>query len=413
MTKPTSDGNGVAGDKTKVIIVGAGFGGLTAAVECHRRGLDVEIYEAFPELKVLGDIISFGPNAGRIFARWQQVDTDESIAIKLKRECIDLSTYGFRIHKYDTGEVVAQQPASVPSKDAPTLNGHRGELHEIVFNYVKDQLGVPIHLGQRVAEYFETDNGAGIILENGEKVHGDCVIGADGVRSKARELVLGYEDKPKSSGYAIWRAWFPSEKLAEDPRTAEFCDQWGYLQWLDRARCTLPIFHAQGRQSWSFPGKIEDVLEMLADWDPMCSAIVEKTPSVVDWKLVYREPLPHWVSSGGRIALIGDAAHPFLPTSVQGASQAMEDGVTIAACIEKAGISRIPEALQAFQDIRYERVCAVQKTGESTRERWHKADWKKAKQDPDTIKLPREDWILQHDAERHASEVLHELFGKA
>jgi 2-polyprenyl-6-methoxyphenol hydroxylase-like FAD-dependent oxidoreductase len=170
MTVSAGDGNSVPGDKTKVIIVGAGFGGLTAAVECHRRGLHVEIYEAFPELKVLGDIISFGPNAGRIFARWQQTDSDESIAIKLKRECIDLSTYGFRIHKYDTGEVVAQQPASVPSKDAPTLNGHRGELHEIVFNYVKDQLDVPIHLGQRVAEYFETDDGAGIILENGEKV---------------------------------------------------------------------------------------------------------------------------------------------------------------------------------------------------------------------------------------------------
>lgn len=105
-------------------------------------------------------------------------------------------------------------------------------------------------------------------------------------------------------------------------------------------------------ESWSFPGRIDDVLQMLADWDPMCSAIVEKTPSVVDWKLVYREPLPRWVSSGGRIALIGDAAHPFLPTSVQGASQAMEDGVTIALCVQKAGKSRIPEALRTFQDIR-------------------------------------------------------------
>lgn len=161
---------------------------------------------------------------------------------------------------------------------------------------------------------------------------------------------------------------FPSEKLAEDPRTAEFCingdtfngwigpDAHFLFSTLKGGKCCSWVLTHKDtydiEESWSFPGKIEDVLEMLADWDPMCSAIVEKTPSVVDWKLVYREPLPHWVSSGGRIALIGDAAHPFLPTSVQGASQAMEDGVTIAACVEKAGKSRIPQALQAFQDIR-------------------------------------------------------------
>ncbi|KAK6221456.1 hypothetical protein LQW54_001558 [Pestalotiopsis sp. IQ-011] len=422
MAKPAGLENDVDENKTKVVIVGAGFGGLTAAIECHRRGLDVEIYEAFPELKVLGDIISFGPNAGRIFHRW----SDGEIAVRLKKECIDLSSYGFRIHKFDTGEVVAQQPASQSQKDAPVLNGHRGELHEIVFNYAKDQLGIPIHLGQKVVEYFETEDDAGIILGNGDKVICDCVIGADGVRSKARELVLGYEDKPKSSGYAIWRAWFPSDKLAEDPRTSEFCvngdtfngwigpDAHFLFSTLKGGKCCSWVLTHKDtydiEESWSFPGRIDDVLQMLADWDPMCSAIVEKTPAVVDWKLVYREPLPRWVSSGGRIALIGDAAHPFLPTSVQGASQAMEDGVTIALCVEKAEKGQIPEALRTFQEIRYERVKAVQKTGESTRERWHKADWTKAKQDPDSIKLPREDWILQFDAERHASEALEEIF---
>lgn len=94
----------------------------------------------------------------------------------------------------------------------------------MVFNYARDELKIPIHLGQRVTEYFEDDDQAGIVLEYGEKVNefacrpfnykkltlkvfGDLVIGADGVRSKARELVLGYVDKPKSSGYAVFRAW--------------------------------------------------------------------------------------------------------------------------------------------------------------------------------------------------------------
>jgi 2-polyprenyl-6-methoxyphenol hydroxylase-like FAD-dependent oxidoreductase len=150
----------------KVIIAGAGFGGLTAAIECHRQGHDVEIYESFPELKVLGDIISFGGNAGRIFHRW----SDGEVVARLRPLCIDLQDYGFRIHKWDTGDVVYHQKRPPPNPQAPILNGHRGELHEVIFNYARDELGIPIHLGQRVLEYFEGDTGAGIILKSGEKV---------------------------------------------------------------------------------------------------------------------------------------------------------------------------------------------------------------------------------------------------
>lgn len=150
----------------KVIVVGAGFGGLTAAIECHRQGHDVEIYESFPELKVLGDIISFGSNAGRIFHRWG----DGEVVSRLRPLCIDIQEYGFRIHKWDTGEVVYHQKRPPPSPDAPVLNGHRGELHEVIFKYARDDLGIPIHLGQRVSEYFEDETSAGIVLKDGQKV---------------------------------------------------------------------------------------------------------------------------------------------------------------------------------------------------------------------------------------------------
>ena len=188
----------------KVLIVGAGFGGLTAAIECHRQGHTVSIYEAFPSLKTLGDIISFGMNAGRIFTRW---GPDRALAAQLRALSIDLSAYGFRIHKFDTGEVVYHQTRPAQDEDAPVINGHRGELHQVVFEYARGELGIPIHLGEMVEEYFEEEGGAGIVLASGERVWGDLVIGADGVRSKARELVLGYVDRPKSSGYAVWRAW--------------------------------------------------------------------------------------------------------------------------------------------------------------------------------------------------------------
>lgn len=82
-----------------------------------------------------------------------------------------------------------------------------------MFNYVKDELQIPIRLGYRIQKYFETETEAGIELDTGEKVTADVVIGADGVRSRARELVLGYVDKPKSSEYAVFRAWFENKDM--------------------------------------------------------------------------------------------------------------------------------------------------------------------------------------------------------
>ncbi len=163
-------------------------------------------------------------------------------------------------------------------------------------------------------------------------------------------------------------------------------------------------------ESWSFPGKLSEVLEAIKDWDPMCARIVSKTPEdkLVDWKLVYRDPLPTWVSPKGRILLLGDSAHPFLPTSVQGATQAIEDGVNIAVCLRRAGKEDVPLAVRVHEKIRYDRVLAVQKTGELNRENWHKADWDEIRSNPEKVKLPRQAWILHHDAEKRGEEMYDE-----
>ncbi|RYP43703.1 hypothetical protein DL768_009764 [Monosporascus sp. mg162] len=407
----------------KVIIVGAGFGGLGAAIECHRQGHDVEIYESFAELKELGDIISFGPNAGRIFYRW----SDGKIARRMRALSIDLRKYGFNIHKYDTGEIVVNQPTPEYPVDAPNFNGHRGELHSIVFHYARDELGIPIHLGHKIQTYFENEEQSGIVLERGEKVAADVVLAADGVRSKARKSVLGYEDKPKSSGYAVWRAWFSNKDMLADPETAHFCNNGDTFNgWIgpdmhflfstikNGSDCCWVLTHPDEHdidESWSFPGQLSEVLDTIKDWDPMCTRIVSKTPEdkLVDWKLVYRDPLPTWVSPKGRILLVGDSAHPFLPTSAQGATQALEDGVTIAVCLRKGGKDNIPTAVRAHEKIRYSRVRETQKTGESTRDMWHKTDWTKVKENPDLVKFPRQSWIFDFDAEKHAEEVYDEV----
>jgi 2-polyprenyl-6-methoxyphenol hydroxylase-like FAD-dependent oxidoreductase len=155
-----------------------------------------------------------------------------------------------------------------------------------------------------------------------------------------------------------------------DPRTREFCANGDTFNgWIGPdvhflfstikggKDCCWVLTHRDEHdidESWSFPGKLEDVYKVLEGWDPTCRAIVEKTPEadLVDWKLVYRDPLPTWVSKHARILLLGDAAHPFLPTSAQGATQAMEDGVTIAVCLKRAGKENVPAAVRTHQEIR-------------------------------------------------------------
>ena len=192
----------------RVIIVGAGFAGLTAAIECHRKGHTPVVLESFKELKVLGDIISFGPNSGKFFERWP------GVAEKLNP--IIINSEGLTYYHYQ-GDKLFYQSWAPERSFGRAYNGHRGEIHEIVYNYALS-LGIDIRLGQDVTDYLESETEAGVV-SNGQRVTGDVVLAADGVRSKGRKLVLGYEDKPKSSGYAIYRAWFTAEKIASNPRT--------------------------------------------------------------------------------------------------------------------------------------------------------------------------------------------------
>lgn len=164
-------------------------------------------------------------------------------------------------------------------------------------------------------------------------------------------------------------------------------------------------------EDWQFPGDKEEVKKNLVGWAPIVHDIVDATPAdrLVDYKLVFRDPLPTFISPKTRIALIGDAAHPFLPTSIQGASQSMEDGVTLAITLEKAGKDDVPLAIRGYEAIRYERVHRAQMTGVTTREQWHKADWDKIWKDPKSLHLKRDAWLLDFDAETHAYEVVDDV----
>ncbi|KAM7218857.1 hypothetical protein V8F06_005737 [Rhypophila decipiens] len=411
-------------DAIKIIIVGAGFAGLTAALELSRKGFSVLLLEKASIISQLGDIISFGQNSSRFFHNWPGIWDKLSPIIHKAEE----------VHYHDwTGKFVTTQ--SFKQEHAawgPRVNGHRGEIHKILFDFAKEQKNIEILLGKNIVDYFETEDGefAGVRTDQGEVLTADLVLAAEGVRSRGRKLVLGFEDKPLPSGYAVYRAWYPADKLLENPITKHLVENGdSHYAWIGRDVHFLSAAIHDGKQmswvcthkdegdieeSWSFPGDYRDVATLLEGWDPVVTELVKATPEdrLFDYKLVFRDPLPRFVSlpvdgrGGGRTALIGDAAHPFLPTSIQGASQAMEDGVVLAACLDVVQVDkkRVKEAVKVWEKLRYDRVHEVQKTGVQTREQWHKADWEAIWKNPESMHLKREQWILDFDAEKDAYE---------
>ncbi|KAI1748079.1 putative monooxygenase [Xylaria castorea] len=406
----------------RVLVVGAGFAGLAAAIECHRKGHSVTLLEKFPELKLLGDIISFGPNSTRIFQRWPGV-AEQMDALSQRAD-------GLVIKNWHGETLLKQMWTAEQDEFGIRFDGHRGEFHEVVYKHALD-IGVDVRLGARVEDYFENDDEAGVFLESGERLTANIVLAAEGVRSRGRKIVLGYDDKPKASGYAVYRSWFDADEVAKDPDLQFFTNDGDkHVAWLGPDVHFIAASVKGGKdfswvcthkdeqdieESWSFEAPLSDARKVLEGWDPVIQKILDKTPSpLIDWKLVYRDPLPTWISAGRRIALVGDSAHPFLPTSIQGASQALEDGATMAVCLSRAQAvaaaaaagndddDGVQEAVATFEAIRYERVRSAQKTGEQTRDIWHKADFGAAKKDPQSLRLRREAWLLNFDAETYA-----------
>ncbi|KKY27247.1 putative salicylate hydroxylase [Phaeomoniella chlamydospora] len=399
-----------------VIIVGAGFAGLTAAIECDRKGHSVILFDKVPEIKALGDIISFSTNSTKFFERWPGV-AEKLEKIAHQSDHLDLNDWN--------GNFITSQSWEKEAVWGTRINGHRGQIIQIVYQHALEQ-GIDIKLGQDVTDYFETETEAGIVA-NGKRYTADVVFAAEGVRSRGRKIVLGFEDKPNPSGYAVYRAWYSADELAKNERTKYLVENGDiHIGWVGPDVHFLAATLKGGKEanwvcthkdnedieeSWQFPARVEDALKVVEGWDPVVQDLIKLTPSdrLFDYKLVYRDPLPTFISPKARIALIGDAAHPFLPTSIQGASQAMEDGVTLAICLEKSGKRKVQEAVRAYEKIRYDRVHKAQETGVSTRDRWHKADWDYIRKNPESLHLRREEWLLNFDAEAHAYSVYDDI----
>lgn len=256
-----------------VLIVGAGFAGLTAAIECHRKGHTVLLLEKSPALAPLGDIISFGQNSSRFFDKWPGV-----------REAITPLNHKaeeFQFHDWTGRFVTTQDFREEHRRWGKRVNGHRGEIHQVLLRHAVAR-GVEVRLGCNVVEYFESEDGAGVVLESGERLTADAVLAAEGVRSRGRRLVLGFEDKPLPSGYAVFRTWFDAAELAKNDKTRHLVENGDtHTGWIGQDVHFLAAAIKDGKEmswvcthkdegsieeSWQFPGKIEEVLKVVEGW---------------------------------------------------------------------------------------------------------------------------------------------------
>lgn len=290
------------------------------------------------------------------------------------------------IRRWQDGKELAVQPLM----DMAGYIGHRGDYHDVFLEWVR-QRGIPIRMGSEVVQYEDRDPQPTITLKSGEQLSADIIVAVDGIKSLARPLVLGMRDDPVSSGYACFRAFFrPTPEQRADPRLNKYMREDCVNFWIGADMHMVQNTLRGGEEfnwilthkddgdvpeSWFQPGDMEEVRRLTETLDPEIRGIVQQTESCLDWKICYRKPLPTWVSPNShRIALLGDSCHAHLPTSAQGASQAVESAGCLAVCLDSInGPEEVRIATRAYEKLRFPRTRQSQTNGEDLRNRWHSA----------------------------------------
>ncbi|KAF2138897.1 uncharacterized protein K452DRAFT_290542 [Aplosporella prunicola CBS 121167] len=414
-----------------VLVVGTGLAGLTVALECIRKGHSVRVLERNADINTAGDMYFMGLSATRFFKHWPEMAKEY--------DQISIHNAWMETFKHDGEQMIAPKKVAerlrAEGLDPDTPPGTfqmRPLVYKMFVNQV-EQMGVKVKFHQRVVDYFEDEESgrASVVTDRGERYEADVVIAADGVGSKSQRIVGG-QVKAMSSGRAMWRAAFPLEELNKNPEVKEFFKMipgetglepivrtflgpGTYALTLTRPDTMIWIMNhdvtGTEKESWSNTVEADEVLKGMDEvpgpkkWAPIFKDLVRLTPpkTIINFELLWRNPQPSWTSPGARIIQIGDAAHSFLPASGNGATQAIEDAVTVASCLHLAGSREgVPEAVRAHARIRFTRNACAQKLGFSNAELLQDTDWSKVKIEPRRAapKMPR--WVFDHDPEAYA-----------
>ncbi|KAH8659943.1 putative monooxygenase [Xylariales sp. PMI_506] len=410
-----------------VLVVGAGVGGLMAALECRRKGHDVQVIERTPIPSTAGDFFSISSIIIRHFQfHWPDL-----------AEEVDRIRYDGLIsyHKI-TGERISgpEEPTFAdlvythPDGTRRTIKFHRHSRPKFVGMLLTQakRIGINVTFGKRVLDYFEdeTEQKGGVVLEDGTKLQADVVIAADGVGTKSHKLVSGSDIPAYPSGFSIFRTAFPIEVALDDP---ELRDRWPLTadgrsrveMWqghdlsfgVQRYNDVMGWFmthkgHNIGVESWSHNVDASKVLEITSEipgFPELANRLIQKTPKdgIIDWELMWRDPRETWVSRQGRVVQVGDSAHTFLPSSGSGATQAMEDAISLATCLQIGGRSNVRWATQIHNKLRFQRVSCFQINGFINHQRQNNTNFEVVDTNGQSFKSSIGKWA-KHDPEQYA-----------
>ena len=343
-----------------IAIIGAGIGGMTAAVTLAKKGVKVSIFEQAPELSEVGAGLTITPNAtkGLMYLGLEKQMKEVGMAHKQQG-----------VRHFETGEMIVpleRGEKMLEKYGAYQFQAHRADVHNVLIDELKLHNSNTIYTNHELIDLNEKNNSVELVFSNNETHEVDFVIGADGNRSAVRKIILG-DDDPQFAGYVAWRGLVPVELLGED----DF-DECGSSAFIAPGRVFARYLVRNGElynyvaflatdewaeEGWAIPSKVDIVMDIFSDYNQQVKNIIAATPAkdLFKWGIFAREPVSKW--STKNITLLGDAAHPLEPFMGQGASLAIEDGVVLGRIIEDSDSS--DEIVSRYESARVKRAHFV------------------------------------------------------
>ncbi|KAL5335593.1 hypothetical protein BJX70DRAFT_390532 [Aspergillus crustosus] len=353
--------------KLDVAIVGAGVGGLSTAIALKREGHTVTVYEQASALSEVGAGIQIPPNSSRILHSW-------GLKASLERRSVKPSSIMWR--RWQDGSIIGNarlNPCSEEKFGSPYYVTHRAHLHDALHERAVE-LGVHVKLRKKV-EVYKPDEGI-VRFADGEVVNSDLVIAADGLKSFARKVLNGDQDKgPFGHGLSAYRATVPMSAIRADPQLKWIADSPSLNLWVGYdlhvmsyaiaggEKYNLVLTHPTSSTDIQPLSSAEALSKMRAyygRWDPTLKRLLDLVTETVDWPINAIDIPKTWSSNSGKLLLIGDAAHAMVPYMALGAAMAVEDAAALAAALthlrSKGNLANIISRWTAIRKPRVTRV---------------------------------------------------------
>src|SRR5690242_2757615 len=343
--------------KLSIAIVGAGMGGLAVAATLRQAGFDLAVYEQASRFGRIGAGIQMMPNSMKVLRR---------IGIEDRLRAVAFAPYSHLNRDGYTGEMTRELPMPESLYGAPYLCMHRAELHDALASAVPADI---IHLGRKLVGLDQRGGQVTLSFADGSTAAADAVVGADGVHSLVRDIIVG-PDTPIHRGRIAYRAVFPASLMGGFDIGRSRTKWWGsdrhiVIYYTTKAKSEVYFVTSVPepaewltKESWSAKG---DVRELRAAYDGFhqdVRNVLEACPDCHKWAILEREPLRTW--SDGRVVLLGDSAHPMTPYMAQGAATSIEDAAILARCLKSVDGDDIEGAFKRYEAHRKPRTSVVQ-----------------------------------------------------